>query len=582
VRPAISSTTGADFHRFRTTDAVAFPEVSAVPLYVHGSFTPWTEGRIRPYLQGRLGLQRLHAQPTLDRAGPGVNGWSYALIPGLEADLTPTVALDLSLAFMGHQTDPFRFSEAPEAQLESATAWTGRFGLTWRPWGRRPAPGAGVPRGPWGVRRSVGLASGELMLTLAIASVYNEYFHDSNYVQVSPRTWWRNLERGFEYDQDKFDTNHFYHPWNGALFYNAGRSNGLGFWGSSSVALAGSFLWECCGETLTMSVNDLVSTSLGGVAMGEMTHRLGSVLLDNRDTGVLAFDTVRGVNRVFSGEQRRASNPEDPFEWRPRRLGALVSAGARRVGDEGSLSGEGAKTSPFLDLWVAYGSVFDNERRRPYDSFWMQTQINFADRVDPAGLMTIRGDILSKPFGPPGARKGAIALVQHFDYVNQRTYEFGAQSLALGLSHRLRPSPSTRVELHADLLGTVLGSINSRFELAEPPENEEELRRWEYGPGLGARAEALVLVGEHPVVQATYRYQWIHVANDTPANGGGAAHDLQIAALRLRAPLGGRLGLGVDGELFLRKSHYGNPLLVESDDRVPQVRAYATLRLGRF
>jgi hypothetical protein len=212
----------------------------------------------------------------------------------------------------------------------------------------------------------------------------------------------------------------------------------------------------------------------------------------------------------------------------------------------------------------------------------MQTQINFTDDVDPAGLMTIRGDVLSKPYGPAGARNGAIALVQHFDYVNQRTWEFGAQSLALGLSHRLRLSQGTRLELHADLLGTVLGSINSRFEFTEPPANEKELRRWEYGPGLGARAEALLLVREHPVVQATYRYQWIHVTNGTPENGGGADHDLQIAALRLRAPLGRRFGLGVDGELFLRKSHYGNPLLVEGDDRVPQVRAYATWRLGGF
>jgi hypothetical protein len=212
----------------------------------------------------------------------------------------------------------------------------------------------------------------------------------------------------------------------------------------------------------------------------------------------------------------------------------------------------------------------------------MQAQVNFTDRVDPAGLMTIRGDVLSRPFGPAGARNGAIALVQHFDYVNQRTFEFGAQSLALGLSHRVRLSRSTRLELHADLLGTVLASINSKFELVEPPANAQQYRRSEYGPGLGARAEALLLVGQYPVVQATYRYQWLHTANDTPENGGGADHDLQIAALRLRAPIGGRFGVGVDGELFLRKSHYGNPLLVEGDGRVPQVRAYATWRLGGF
>ena len=580
---------GAEFHRFTTVAPVPFAEVSAVPFYLYGTFSPWPESRVRPYLQGRFGLTRLHDQVTLDRAGPGVGGWSYGLAPGVEIDVTRWVALDLSLSWVGQQTDALPLGDG--AEIDSLSAFTGRVGLTWRPFGRAGSPADVTPRGPWGVRRSPGLASGELLLSLAVASVYNEYFHDSDYVQVSPRTWWRNLDRGFEFDTNKFDTNNFYHPWNGALFYSAGRSNGLGFWGSASFAVAGSFLWECCGETLPMSVNDLVSTSLGGVAMGEMTHRLGSVLLDNRDTGatrvlrevgVLAFDTVRGVNRVFSGEQRRAPNPEDPFEWRPRRLGALLAAGARRVGDEGSLSGEGAKTSPFLDLWVAYGSVFDNERRRPYDSFWMQAQVNFTDRVDPAGLMTIRGDVLSRPFGPAGARNGAIALVQHFDYVNQRTFEFGAQSLALGLSRRLRLARSTRLELHADFLGTVLASINSKFELVEPPANARQYRRSEYGPGLGARAEALLLVGENPLVQATYRYQWIHATNGTPENGGAADHDLQIAALRLRAPIGGRFGIGIDGELFLRRSHYGNPLLVENDDRVPQVRAYATWRLGGF
>jgi hypothetical protein len=409
---------------------------------------------------------------------------------------------------------------------------------------------------------------------------------------VAPVTFWRNLERGFEYDQNKFDTNHFYHPWNGALFYSTGRSTGLGFWGSSSMALAGSLLWECCGETLPMSGNDVVATSMGGVAMGEMIHRLGSVILDNEDTGVsrvlreaaiFPFDIVRGSNRLLFRDQYRAANPTDPFEWRPRRLGALVSVGAREVGDTGSLGGDGSRTSPFLDLFVAYGSVFDNERRRPYDSFWMQTQINFSDRVDPAGSMTIRGDVLSKPLGEPGAKRAALALVQHFDYVNQRTFEFGAQSLALALSQRFALSASARLELHGELVGTVLGSINSRLQLVEPPaEGAPELRRYEYGPGLGARAEALLLLRGYPVVQASYRYQWLHVTNDTPLNGGAADHDLQIASLKLRAPITRRLGVGVDGELFTRRSHYGDPRLVENDDRVPQLRAYVTFRLGGF
>jgi Domain of unknown function (DUF3943) len=580
---------GIELHRFKTLEPVPYPEVSAIPFYLHGTFSPWPRSRVRPYLQARLGLTRLHDQVTLDRAGPAASGWSYGFVPGVEIDIDRSVALDLSLGYLGQQADALPLGAGAEAG--SLNAFTARAGLTWRPFGRAGLRGYSGPVLPWGVRRSPGLAAAELLVDLTIATFQNEYFHDSDYVQVSPRTWWRNLERGFEIDANKFDTNNFYHPWNGALFYSAGRSTGLGFWGSSATALAGSFLWECCGETLKMSANDVITTTLGGVAMGEALHRLGSVILDNDDRGVsrvvreasiFPLDIVRGVNRLLVHDQYRAPNPEEPLDWRPRRLGALVSLGARRVGNEGDLGGEGAKTAPFVDLFVAYGSVFDNERRRPYDSFWMQTQLNFTDDVDPAGLMTIRGDVLSKPLGEPGPGRGALALVQYFDYVNQRTWEFGAQSLALGYSRRIAFSPSTRLELHADLLGTVLGSINSKFEFSTPPEDPKAVRRWEYGPGLGARAEALLLVGKHPVVQATYRYQWIHAMNDTPLNGGSADHDLQVASVRLRAPLARGFGVGVDGDLFLRKSHYGNPRLVENDDRVPQVRAYVTWRLGAF
>jgi hypothetical protein len=37
-------------------------------------------------------------------------------------------------------------------------------------------------------------------------------------------------------------------------------------------------------------------------------------------------------------------------------------------------------------------------------------------------------------------------------------------------------------------------------------------------------------VGPHPVVQASYRYQWIHVTNDKPENGGAADHHVSICS----------------------------------------------------
>ena len=47
----------------------------------------------------------------------------------------------------------------------------------------------------------------------------------------------------------------------------------------------GAFFWECCGETHPMSYNDMISTGIGGMAVGEQMYRVSSQLLDNQAAG---------------------------------------------------------------------------------------------------------------------------------------------------------------------------------------------------------------------------------------------------------------------------------------------------------
>jgi hypothetical protein len=68
----------------------------------------------------------------------------------------------------------------------------------------------------------------------------------------------------------------FAHPFHGSLYFSAARTNGFNYWASVPFAIAGSFLWECCGETHPPSINDWIATSIGGAAIGETTYRLSS------------------------------------------------------------------------------------------------------------------------------------------------------------------------------------------------------------------------------------------------------------------------------------------------------------------
>ena len=102
---------------------------------------------------------------------------------------------------------------------------------------------------------------------------------------ITPKTWWANMEQGWVWDLDEFLVNQVGHPYQGSNYFNAGRANGLSFWESAGITAFGSGTWEYFGETNHASVNDLVNTTLGGMALGEMFHRVGWLVRDTRATG---------------------------------------------------------------------------------------------------------------------------------------------------------------------------------------------------------------------------------------------------------------------------------------------------------
>jgi hypothetical protein len=91
--------------------------------------------------------------------------------------------------------------------------------------------------------------------------------------RITPKTWWANMEQGWVWDLDDFVVNQIGHPYQGSNDFTAGRANGLSFWESAGVTAFGSGTWEFYGETNHASMNDLINTTLGGMAIGEMLHR---------------------------------------------------------------------------------------------------------------------------------------------------------------------------------------------------------------------------------------------------------------------------------------------------------------------
>jgi len=78
------------------------------------------------------------------------------------------------------------------------------------------------------------------------------------------------------FDNNRFETNTYFHPVAGMYFYLGARGSGLGIGESFLYSFIGSGIWEYFGEYREkVSLNDQVFTPHGGIAIGEPIHRLG-------------------------------------------------------------------------------------------------------------------------------------------------------------------------------------------------------------------------------------------------------------------------------------------------------------------
>lgn len=124
---------------------------------------------------------------------------------------------------------------------------------------------------------------------------FDRYVTDQYWAYVDLDSWKTNLEGPWVFDRDPYLVNEIGHPAQGSFYFSVGRSNGLSLWEPTLGAAFGSALWELFGETHTPDINDFISTTLGGAALGEMIHSLYAMAKDD-DSGlqfvVPPFDAV--------------------------------------------------------------------------------------------------------------------------------------------------------------------------------------------------------------------------------------------------------------------------------------------------
>jgi hypothetical protein len=316
-----------------------------------------------------------------------------------------------------------------------------------------------------------------------------------------------------------------------------------------------------------------------------------------REVGGLIISPVRGFNRALSGRfTAQHENPTEPLDWRGNTARFFVYTGVRTIGEGESIS-ENTKSYGLIGISHSFGSVFDNERRKPFDSLAADYQFSPGDKQFRT-VLRIRGDLWSKALGSNKEDpKYALAIVQHFDYHNNLAYEFGQQAVGPSLFARYRLSDRWGMGLRWDGMLTILGAVNSDYSFLADVANRERFREYDFGPGLGTGAELYFMRGKNRVFGLSYRFQWISVRNGSIFNkgteitlpdgtvvtsdGSDASHYLQALGARMFIPIfKGKVGLGADGLVLLRNSNYSLTILRDHDQRNPEARVYLAFDLG--
>jgi hypothetical protein len=404
--------------------------------------------------------------------------------------------------------------------------------------------------------------------------------------KITPKTWWANMQQGWVWDLDDFMVNQLGHPYQGNNYFNTGRANGLSFWESAGVTAFGSGTWEYFGETNHASLNDLINTTLGGIALGEMFHRTAWLVRDTHKTGggrlaseiaATALDPITGVNRFISGDSSRVS--DKPAEFVPTQLRGHTALGVLWRGtNTRAVSSNG---EPFLEVDLLYGDPTVGRTRTPYDAFDVSLRFGGGAKFSEA---RVRGRLIGQPF-----KQGRfqVNVEQAYDFEQNDAYQFGAQSFELHGSFTSKLSERTSMYVLGWGGLTALGAVDSLppgfvpepEEPEEPPEGgqgvSEGPRFYDYGPGSTFGAGTSLTRNGREFANFYYRSHHLYSLDGVRAN-----HLLQHLRLDLLLPLHKQVGLGTSAEFFHRKTYYQDGVSAPTKLHYPQFRAYFTWRVG--
>ena len=206
-----------------------------------------------------------------------------------------------------------------------------------------------------------------MLVANGVISGWNRFVTRSSWAQVTLDDILNFPNRTVSFDTDWYWTNFVLHPYQGALYYMGARNSNMNMLESFLVTCAGSAIWEWGCELNAPSINDLVYTTVGAFAVGEMLSRLSVEAAAKSGFWSVVINPMRLYTVPLTGEKPSGTTGN------LRSLSLLAGMGcAAGGGFSGGDFDDSVEVFPAFgraEANVVYGNPFALESSVPYSQF---------------------------------------------------------------------------------------------------------------------------------------------------------------------------------------------------------------------